>query len=102
MKFLTVATLFTLLPAFGMACAVYDMCLCQNSDGSFNDAATKRACANFKGNYDRFDDGRHYCAASVVNVGEAGGVILDFNNCRFRTACNNFGAAGDSNCWSKE
>ncbi|KAF7441571.1 hypothetical protein A1F99_141290 [Pyrenophora tritici-repentis] len=52
MKFLTAATLFTLLPALSMACAVYDNCLCQNSDGSFNDDATQKACANFSGNYD--------------------------------------------------
>ncbi|KAI1555715.1 hypothetical protein PtrEW4_012192, partial [Pyrenophora tritici-repentis] len=102
MKFLTAATLFTLLPALSMACAVYDNCLCQNSDGSFNDDATQKACANFSGNYDVFDDGRHYCAAAAIHAGAAGGAILSFNNCRFRETCNNHGATGDSNCWAKE
>jgi len=85
-----------------IACAVYDFCLCGNNDGTFDEDATKNACADYSGNYDKFDDGRHYCAAGAIHVGIGGGAVLDFNNCRFREKCNTYGSTGDSDCWAKE
>ncbi|GKT48115.1 uncharacterized protein ColSpa_08296 [Colletotrichum spaethianum] len=102
MQIQVAAVLLALLPTFGWSCAVYSFCNCQNADGSFHEAATKAVCAQFAGNYDRFSDGRHYCSARVVNAGSAGGVVLDFNNCRFLSACQKHGANGGSNCWGKE
>ncbi|OHW93106.1 hypothetical protein CSPAE12_08414 [Colletotrichum incanum] len=96
------ALLVTLLPTLAWSCATYAFCLCQNSDNSFNDAITKKACSNFGGNYMKFDDGRHYCAAGSANAGIGGVQPLLLSNCRFRQACNNYGAAGDSNCWAKQ
>ncbi|OJJ42760.1 hypothetical protein ASPZODRAFT_146932 [Penicilliopsis zonata CBS 506.65] len=102
MKFQVVAALVTLFPALGWACAAYDFCLCTNTDGSFNEAATKATCGDYAGNLDTFNDGRHFCAARSYAVGEAGPVVLDYNNCRFRQLCQKHGATGDSDCWSKE
>ncbi|GKT52329.1 uncharacterized protein ColSpa_12510 [Colletotrichum spaethianum] len=102
MMFKSAALLVTFLPALAWSCAVYDFCLCQNADNSFNDEITKKACANFGGNYLKFDDGRHYCGAGSAGAGIGGVQPLLLQNCRFKTACNNYGAAGDSNCWGKE
>ncbi|KAF6825267.1 hypothetical protein CPLU01_10393 [Colletotrichum plurivorum] len=99
---LSLAALVAILPAMGWACASYGFCLCQQADGSFNDAATKQACRSKNGNYLQFDDGRHYCGAGVASAGIAGAQPLLLSNCNFRQTCQNFGATGDSNCWAKQ
>ncbi|WYZ43754.1 hypothetical protein EsH8_VII_000190 [Colletotrichum jinshuiense] len=103
MQFHATAILFALLPTLAMSCSTYGSCMCQNADNSANNAATKRACANFAGNYfSSPSNGRDYCMLGTVSAGIGGGVALFLNNCRFRVACNNFGAAGDSSCWAKQ
>ncbi|KAI5361776.1 hypothetical protein Slin14017_G085090 [Septoria linicola] len=100
--YITVA-MFSLLPALGSACAVYSACLCQNADGSCNDGATKTVYGEHGGNYDEFDDGRHYCRTGGGHAGAGGGFSIDFNNCLFQKSCAS--ATGDdsiqSNCWIK-
>ncbi|GKT51428.1 uncharacterized protein ColSpa_11609 [Colletotrichum spaethianum] len=97
------AIIAALLPTLALSCSTYGSCMCQNADNSANNAATKKICANFAGNYiSSPSNGRDYCSIGVANVGIGGGVALFFNNCRWRTACNNIGAAGDSSCWAKQ
>ncbi|OHW99320.1 hypothetical protein CSPAE12_01968 [Colletotrichum incanum] len=103
MQFHATAVLVALLPTLAWSCSTYGACMCQNGDNSANNAATKQICSRFAGNYfSSPSNGRDYCMIGTVATGIGGGVPLFFNNCRWRTACNGVGAAGDSSCWAKQ
>jgi hypothetical protein len=78
------------------ACGVYAFCHCTNSDGSYDNSATKTVCGWY---------GRQLVYATKNNGPstqdqECFEIGTPFSNCKWREHCIDAGAKGaDSNCW---
>jgi hypothetical protein len=83
------------------ACSHYDFCHCQDSDGSFDNAATGTVCGWYGSGLGQMVYATHNYGPDTKNE-ECAVVASVWDNCKWRKHCKDAGATGDdSSCWCK-